>query len=121
MVVRAGGVALGGVMESVTGHRELINVRVEGEVGEVGFGRDDEAGVEPGQVGAGLEEVEDLLGGVVHQSVVDEHDGCSGEVGGGGWVPHGVDGSGAVVVEVGEVGVLSLKLRKLAGLHEEDG
>lgn len=88
LIVRPGVMVLRDVVESLFEDLELVEFRVEGFVGEVGFGGDDQTAKELVEVFGLKEEVEDLFWGVVHQGVVHKHDGCGGEVRGSFWIPN---------------------------------
>lgn len=79
MVVTACVVQFRGVVERLGGDGVLVEGGVEREIGEGAFWRHDQAAVELLQVGALLEEGGDLRGGEVHEGVVHEYDGGSGE------------------------------------------
>lgn len=107
-------------MEGLLGSCVSVEARIQGVIGESGFGRDYETCVEFLQIWTLGEEVQDLGGMVVHQSVVHEDGWESWKVWGGDRVPNGVGWVKSVVLQFSEIGVHACKLVEFAWFHEHD-
>jgi len=118
--VVGGWVSFGLIHEVIALETKAIKFGMERKVGEGRLGRDDEGGVQLLELGALVEEIGDLSGRVVHESVVHENGFTVGEVSGCGGIPGSILRDESVVDKVGEVGLPRLELGELLWLNEHD-